>query len=60
VRKHNYLIGYAGEGQVVYGTDKEGEACHLDLMTLFQAKREKKKFPDKKRIRIYKLVELPH
>ena len=38
MRKHNYLIGYEGEGQCVYG--KDNGFC--DLMTLFQAKQMSK------------------
>lgn len=38
VRKHNYLVGYEGEGQCVYGKDG-----YVELMTLFQAKNMAKK-----------------
>ena len=39
MRKHNYLIGYEGEGQCIYGQIE----TYCDLMTLFQAKQMAKR-----------------
>ncbi len=59
MRKHNYLVGYRGEGQCVYGraeTDSDWNDS-VDLLTLFQAKQRRKKLLGRGG-KIYKLVEL--
>jgi len=57
MRKHNYLVGYEGEGQVIY--DKKDS---LELLTLNEAKRLRKKIttPNNPIIKsvIYKLVKV--
>ena len=40
-RKHNYVVGFNGEGQCAYGKDTPHES--IDLMSIFQAKRAVKK-----------------
>lgn len=64
-RKHNYLVGYEGEGQCIYGLSFEegGSYNFTDLMTLPKAKREAKKFSiqnGQKKIKavVYKLVKV--
>ena len=44
MRKHNYVIGYEGEGQTIYGKDENNLSQFCDPMTLFQAKQSTKKF----------------
>ena len=62
MRKHNYVVGYEGEGQCVYGSN---ESYHsIDLKTLIQARKLSKNmhWTDKKGKRhnsvIYKLVRV--
>ena len=43
MRKHNYVIGYEGERQCIYGKDKDNKSEFCDPMTLFQAKQSVKK-----------------
>lgn len=62
MRKHNYLVGYKGEGQCVYGDEKQGYGFTTP-MTLSQAKRLSKKVfgqigRKKFKFVIYKLVEV--
>ncbi len=37
MRKDNYIIGYEGEGQCIYGKDKDNLSQFCELMTFFQA-----------------------
>jgi len=56
MRKHNYVVGYEGEGQCVYGFEK---LEYINLLTLFQARKLAKKTVcgcDKSVV--YKLVEV--
>ena len=62
MRKHNYLVGYQGEGQCVYGKEEEGRGF-VDPLTLLQAKRLVKKIVTltrrgKIKSVVYKLVEI--
>ena len=52
---HKYLVGYAGEGQVVYGAD---EPFGTYPMSLSEAVDRRKQLNDTKkhRVRLYKLV----
>lgn len=43
MRKHNYVIGYEGEGQCIYGQYENNEQRFCGLLTLFQAKQQTKK-----------------
>ncbi len=58
-RKHNYLIGYEGEGQVAYGKIEADKLSWVYLLTLTQAKRQLKHLisPDVKKA-VYKLVKV--
>ena len=38
MRKHNYCVGYKGEGQCAYGKDDDGRRRWINLLTLSQAK----------------------
>lgn len=63
MRKHNYLIGYRGEEQCVYGNDDSGIFDWTNPLTLSQAKKLSKKtytMEKGKKIKstVYKLVEV--
>ena len=63
MRKHNYVVGYEGEGQCVYGKEVEVKYNWIDLLTLWQAQKLAKKIVSQngKKINksvIYKLVEV--
>ena len=63
MRKHNYLVGFKGEGNVAYGkndTNSFGQKISkwAKLLTLGQARRMAKKFTDKTSVAINKLVEV--
>jgi len=51
---HEYVVGYEGEHQVVYGKDNDGGEW-VDKMTLYQAKTRVKQLDPFPRV-IYKLV----
>jgi len=57
-RKHNYLVGCVGEGEVAYGKDNSAMSDWVELMTLHQAKRKLKQFHPTfgQKVTIYKLV----
>jgi len=56
--KHKYLIGYPGEGQVVYGKNAErGTSQYAIPMTLNQAEWMRRKMPSKKAI-IFRIAPL--
>lgn len=59
MRKHNYVVGYIGEGQVVYGKDESELARYVTLLTLSQARKSVKrlKSPNVKSV-VYKLVKV--
>ena len=62
MRKHNYLVGYKGEGNIVYGSERQ-DYRFTNPMTFSHAKRLSKKifcFKRKKKVSsvIYKLVEV--
>lgn len=55
--KHEYVVGFRGDHQAVYGKDYEGKSMFADKLTLFQAKRKAKDlFPSRVPRVIYKLV----
>ena len=58
-RKHNYVIGYPGAGQCVYGKHDDDGHYHswVDLLTPHQAKAVQKKMPNRS-ARIYRLVDV--
>ena len=56
--KHQYLVGYHGESQCVYGKDYENHPDYVDRLTLFQANRKLKQFNAKDQPKIYKLVPI--
>lgn len=65
MRKHNYVVGYEGEGQCAYGKKVDFKYDFIDLLTLKQAQKLTKKIVclhrDGRKIRksvIYKLVEV--
>ena len=55
-RKHNYVVGFEGNNQCIYGRGA-GEN-NLDPMTLFQAKRQVRTLGQSRGVKrtIYKLV----
>lgn len=58
-RKHNYLVGYEGEGEVIYGKDgSTGNSTYADPLTLCQARLRVKKLSknNKHERTIYRLV----
>lgn len=65
MRKDRYVVGYGGEGNVIYGkyhTEVGNRKCkanedYAQPMTEFQAKRALKKMPNKG-AKIFKLVEV--
>ncbi len=59
-RKHNYLVGYVGEGQCVYGRLFEGEFHWAQPMTLAQSKRLLRGLhpTPKQKTTVYKLVPI--
>lgn len=57
-RKHNFVIGYIEEGNVVYGKDNDDNTYSFTTpLTLFQAERNAKKMSNKDAV-IFKLVAL--
>lgn len=63
MRKHNYVIGYEGEGQCIYGKDENKLSMFCDPMTLFQAKQSVKKIfcfnnSHLRKTFVYKLVKV--
>lgn len=61
MRKHNYVVGFRGEGQCIYGgktRSTEEYTDYVNLLTLFQARQKLRKFPIIKDLKIYKLVEV--
>lgn len=63
MRKHNYLIGYEGEGQCIYGKNVNNLSRFCELMTLFQAKQMAKKTYShnnrcKSKTVVYKLIKV--
>lgn len=62
MRKHNYVVGFVGERQCVYGKDKFDDRFQTDVsdyikpMTINQAIRQLKTLTGKKAI--YKLVKV--
>lgn len=58
MRKHNYVVGFEGETQCVYGKDSAGKASYTYPLTIFQAKSRVKKLFKLTRVKrcIYKLV----
>lgn len=65
MRRHNYVVGYGGEGQVAYGKRLKDRNDFIDLLTLKQAQKLKKKIvclcQNGEKINksiIYKLVEV--
>jgi len=61
MRKHNYVVGFEGEGQVVYGKDEIDngytKAQFVHLMTPLQAERQLGSLSSGKKV-IYKLVKV--
>lgn len=57
--KHQFLVGYEGDGQVMYGNTsknaKNEKSLYAEPMTLYQAKVYRKSIMDRGAI-IYKLV----
>lgn len=64
MRKHNYVVGYEGDGQCVYGKPEEdGSSNYITPLTLIQAKMLAKKIVDKRckiidKSVVYKLVRV--
>ena len=63
MRKYNYVIGYKGEGQCIYGKDKNKLSMFCDPMTLFQAKQSAKRTftltsRGKTKTFVYKLIKV--
>lgn len=40
MRKHNYVVGYLGEGNVAYSKDNGINASFIELLTFKEAKKE--------------------
>lgn len=66
-RKHNYIVGYLGENQCIYGNAGAlKNKDWIDPMTLFQAKQYVKKInkkwslKGKDAMKVFKLIELPY
>ncbi len=57
MRNHNYIIGFSGERQCVYGKDKDNQADYISPMTILQAIRALKSLTGDNKT-IYKLVEV--
>ena len=64
-RKHNYVIGYKGEGQCIYGREINGGTIreYIQPLTLWQARNLSKRtfsWNNNKKIKtvIYKIVEV--
>lgn len=57
MRKHNYVVGFIGEGQVVYGKDENHLPKWVEPLTLAQAKKRLNKLAEGKKS-IYKLVKV--
>jgi len=61
MRKYNYVVGFEGEGKVVYGKDELDngykKAQFIHLMTPLQAKRQLRSLSNGKKA-IYKLVKV--
>ncbi len=57
LRKHNYLIGFAGEKQVVYGKDEDLVSQWVHPMTPVQAKKAMQGLGSGEK-RVFKLVEV--
>jgi len=63
MRKHNYVVGYEGVNQCVYGKDDCREQCWVNPLTLKQAQKMAKELEtiDGKKIykgKVFKLVEV--
>lgn len=60
MRKHNYVVGYKGDGNIVYGKDcSSGKSKWAEPLTLFQAKNMAKRLvAGKTKSLVYKLVEV--
>ncbi|MFA6463339.1 MAG: hypothetical protein WCT51_04875 [Candidatus Shapirobacteria bacterium] len=59
MRKHNYLVGYSGEGQAAYGKEnKNGSPQWVILMTEKQAKKYISLSIYDKKMKVFKLVEI--
>ena len=58
MRKHNYCLGYRGDGNVAYGKDENGKSRWIELLTSKEARKKAKEGHYQSGIRIYKLVEL--
>lgn len=57
MRRHNYVVGYKSEGNCIYGKDDGPCSCrYINLMTLFQAKKELKNMITRNGPRVYKGV----
>lgn len=56
--KHEYVVGFKGDHEVIYGREDEGEAKWVDKCTLAQAKRIAGKLDSSQGMArtIYKLV----
>ena len=57
MRKHNYVVGFSGENQCIYGKDKNNQADYISPMTILQAIRELKSLAGDNKA-IYKLVKI--
>lgn len=61
-RKHEYLVGWQGDGQCRYGKKEEGAIRFVMPMTKFQAERYLRKMPVQKGSRtfpvLYRLIEM--
>jgi len=63
MRKHNYVVGFVGDNQAIYGKDQHSNkfkndiAAYVSPMTILQAIQQLKTLTGKKKV-IYKLVEV--
>lgn len=66
-RKHNYVCGYLGDSQCIYGKEFEGKFTNknwIDPITLFEAKQYAKKLnkmfnlSGNEAMKVFKLVEV--
>ena len=45
LNKKEYLIGWSGQGQCLYGKEEDNKYEYVDPLTIVQAKRMAKRFP---------------
>ena len=60
MRRHNYIVGYRGERQCIYGRGggMSSQHAYIDPFTLTEAKKFLKTLSLPHRAKVYKLVEV--